>query len=80
MKPFIGKWNITADSLNTVRQSLISGGKMLQGRKLPKVGAPLVDFSIKTLKQDPNNKDNVIVEMPIQMAKPMDNISLYLIV
>lgn len=80
LRPFIGKWNITPDSLQTLRQSLVAGGKMLQGRKLPKIGAPLVDFSIKSLAQDPNNTDNVIVEMPIKMATPMNYVSLYLIV
>lgn len=80
IKPFIGKWNITKDSLDTLRQSLVAGGKMLQGRKLPKVGPPLVDFSIKTLAQDTSNTDNVNVEIPIKMAVPMNYVSLYLIV
>lgn len=80
VKPFIGKWNITPDSLDTLRQSLVAGGKMLQGRKLPKVGPPLVDFKIKSLAQDTNNTDNVIVEIPIKMAVPMNYVSLYLIV
>jgi hypothetical protein len=80
LKSFIGKWNITPDSLQTLRQSITSGGKMLQGRKLPKVGAPLTDFSIKTLAQDTNNLDNVICEMPIKMPTVMNYVSLYLIV
>lgn len=79
-KPFIGKWNITPDSLQTLRQSLNAGGVMLKGRKLPKIGAPMVDFTIKTVAQDTANTDNVIVEMPIKMAVPMNYISLYLIV
>lgn len=79
LRPFIGKWNITPDSIQVVRQSLNAGGKMLQGRKLPKVGAPLTSFSIKTLKQDPDNLDNLIAEMPIVMPNPLNNASLYLI-
>ena len=80
MKSYIGKWNITPDSLNTLRQSLIAGGTMLQGRKLPKIGAPLIDFSIKSLYQDAVNTDNVICEMPIKMPTPLNYLSLYLIV
>lgn len=80
LKVFVGKWNITPDSLQTLRQSITASGNLLKGRKLPKVGAPLVDFSIKTLKQDPDNLDNVICEMPIDMPEPMNNASLFLIV
>ena len=80
MKSYIGKWNITPDTLNTLRQSMIAGGTMLQGRKLPKIGAPLTDFSIKTLAQDTVNVDNVICEMPIKMPNVLNNFSLYLIV
>lgn len=79
-KPYIGKWNITPDSLNVLRQQFNAGGQMLKGRKLPKIGAPLVDFNIKSLTQDPVNTDNVLVEIPIKMPVPMNYISLYLIV
>jgi hypothetical protein len=48
-------------------------------KKLPKIGAPLTSYQIKTLKQDPVNKDQVIVEMPVELPFPMNYINLYLI-
>ncbi|HET8686737.1 MAG TPA: hypothetical protein VFM18_08740 [Methanosarcina sp.] len=80
IKSFIGKYNITPDSLRTLGQTITAGGRLLQGKKLARLGAPLLDFSIKTLKQDSTNKDTVIVEMPILMPVVMNYANLYLIV
>jgi hypothetical protein len=80
LKGFPGRWNITPDSLNTLRQTIKAGGSLLQGKKLPKIGPPLLDFSIKRLEQDPDNIDNVIAEVPVKMPTVMNYVSLYLIV
>ena len=80
LKGFIGRYNITSDTLRILRQTLNASGRLLQGKTLPRLGAPLIDFSIKTLKQDPDNKDSVIVEMPIQMATVLNYLNLYLVV
>lgn len=80
LKGYIGKWNITTDTLQTVRQTLTAGGRQLQDRKLPKIGAPLVDFKIQKLIQDPNNTDRVICELPVKIAAPLNYLNLYLII
>lgn len=80
LKGFIGRYNITPDTLRILGQTITAGGRLLQGKTLPRLGAPLMDFSIKTLKQDPDNKDSVIVEMPIQMATVLNYVNMYLIV
>lgn len=79
LKGFPGRYNITPDTLQILRTTLIAGAKLLQGKKLPKIGPPLLDYQIKTLAQDPVNKDNVIVEMPVTMPTVMNYVSLYLI-
>ena len=80
LKGFIGRYNITPDTLRILGQTITAGGRLLQGKKLPKLGAPLLDFKLKTLKQDEANKDTVIVEMPILMPVVMNYLNLYLIV
>jgi hypothetical protein len=80
IRGFIGKWNITPDSLNTLRQTLDSGAILLKGRKLPKVGAPLTEYTIASVAQDSANLDNVNVSMNIKMPTVMNYINLYLIV
>jgi hypothetical protein len=77
---FIGKWNITPDSLNTLRQTFTAAGRQLQGKKLPKIGAPLVDFQIQKLEQDANNKDNVNAVIPVKIPTVMNYINIYLVV
>lgn len=80
LKAFVGRYNITPDTLRILGQTITAGGRLLQGKKLPKLGAPLLDFSIKSLKQDAANKDTVIVELPVQMPTVMNYLNLYLIV
>lgn len=80
LAPFIGKWNITPDSLNTLRSTINAGGKLLQGKKLPKIGPPLVDFSITKLEQNANNKDMVDIVVPVTIPTVMNYVNLYLII
>jgi hypothetical protein len=79
LKSFPGRYNITPDTLQILRTTIIAGAKLLQGKKLPKIGPPLLDYQIKTLTQDTVNKDTVIVEMPVTMPTVMNYINLYLI-
>ena len=79
LKGFVGRYNITPDTLRILRQTFHAAGTQMQGKKLPKLGAPLLDYTIKTLKQDPDNRDNVIVELPVTTPVVMNYVSLYLI-
>lgn len=80
LKGFIGRWNITPDSLNTLRQTVNAGSALLEGQKLPKIGPPLISASITTLKQDPNNKDHVILVLNTEYGIPLNYVDLYLMV
>lgn len=80
LKGFIGKWNITKDSLNTLRQTITAGGNLLMGQKLPKIGPPLVSMNIASLAQDATNKDTVDCTLNVALADPLNYVNLYLIV
>lgn len=80
LKSFIGKWNVTPDSLNTLRQTIISVSELVKGQKLPKIGAPLLSYKIASLAQDPNNKDQVIINLNISVVYPLNYINLFLII
>lgn len=79
LKGLIGKYNIVPETLQILRTTIIAGAELLKGKKLPKIGAPLVSYQIKTLKQDPVNKDQVIIEMPVELPFPLNYVNLYLI-
>ena len=77
---FIGKWNITPDSLNTLRQTIVSASQLYMSQKLPKIGAPLLGYKIVSVAQDPNNLDTVNINLQISVVYPMNYINLYLII
>lgn len=80
VKSFIGKWNITKDTLNIVRQTLDASSALLKAQKLPKIGAPLIDANITKLEQDANNKDNLNVFMTISVVYPLNYLNLHLVI
>lgn len=80
LKGFVGRYNITPDTLQILRTTLNASGKLLQAKILPKVGAPLLEYTIKTLKQDEVNADNVVVELPVKIPTVMNFVSLYLLI
>jgi hypothetical protein len=77
---FIGKWNITPDALNTLRQTIILASQLVMGQKLPKIGAPLLSYTINSLAQDATELDQVDINMTIAIVYPMNYISLYLVI
>ncbi len=80
LKGFIGRYNITPDTLQILRTTVNASGKLLISKTLPKVGPPLLEFTIKTLKQDETNADNVIIELPVKISTVMNFVSLYLLI
>jgi len=80
LKGFIGSWNITPDTLNTVRQTLVASSELMKTKKLPKIGAPLLSYKINKLEQNQYNKDNVDVELQVGLVYPLNYLSLYLII
>lgn len=80
LDPFIGRWNITDDTLSVMRQTIVAAAEQLKGRKLPRIGAPLTGYNLVRLEQDPNNKDQVIIELEVATADPNNYTNLYLIV
>lgn len=80
LKGFAGRWNITPDTLQTVRSTIDASGKNLIKQTLPKIGAPLLSFQITLLEQDAANQDQINVRVPVKIPTVMNYINLYLIV
>lgn len=78
LKSFIGKYNITADTLNDIRATLIASSELLMTQKLPRIGAPLVGYEIVTLEQDPINKDRIRIKIRIEIVSPANYIDITL--
>jgi len=80
LKGFIGSWNITPDTINTIRQNLTAASELVKSKKLPKIGAPLLGYSITKLEQNPFNKDNLDVNLNISVVYPLNYLNLHLVI
>lgn len=80
LKMFIGSWNITPDTLNTIRQTINAASELVKAKKLPKIGAPLLSYKINKLEQNAFNKDNLDVELAIGVVYPLNYLNLHLVI
>lgn len=80
IKPFIGSWNITPDTLSNMRQVTLASAELLVTQKLPKIGPPLLSYQIVRLEQNANNKDMVDVEIKIEIVSPNNYTNVYLVI
>lgn len=78
LKPFIGKWNVVQDTLNTIYQSLTGGATQLEGQVLPQIGPPLLSHKIASLVQDPVNQDSIDITLVAGIVFPNNYVNLYL--
>jgi hypothetical protein len=78
LAPFIGTWNITPDTLQTIRQTVISASESLLTRKLPKIGAPLLTYAIETLEQSATSTDAIELVMGISIVNPNNYTNVHL--
>lgn len=80
LKPFVGSWNITPDTLSNMRQVTLASAELLIGQKLPKIGPPLLSYQLRRLEQNANNKDMVDVELKIEIVSPNNYTNVYLVI
>lgn len=78
LKSFIGSWNITPSSLNTLRQTITAGSELLKSQSLPKIGPVLLGYTIKTLAQDTVNTDHVKATVSVAIGTPLNYVDLNL--
>lgn len=80
LTPFIGKWNITPDTIGVVRQTVVAASELLMGKKLPRIGAPLTAYKIVKIEQNPVNKDRMTVQIQTTQPKVLNYADVYLII
>ena len=80
LDPFIGTWNITDETVQTIRQTLVSAAEALLIRKLPRVGPPLVAYDITKIAQSESNADSIEVVMGVAIVSPNNYTTLTLVI
>ena len=76
--PFIGTWNITPDTIQTIRQTVTAASETLLTRKLPRIGSPLLSYNIAKLAQSETNADAIDMEIGISIVNPNNYTNIYL--
>ena len=80
MLPFVGKFNITADTLQVMYQVLDSGATNLEKQKLPLIGAPLRSHQILSVAQNPQAADSSIIVIRCETPIPNNYVDITLVV
>lgn len=80
LKGFVGRWNITTDTISTIRQTIDASSAQLKAKKLPRIGAPLLDATIDTLAQNANNRDNLDCRLKIKQPATLNYMNMYLVI
>lgn len=78
MRTFIGRYNITPETLQLLRDAFNAGTDFLQLRTFPRIGAPLLSAEITELKQLESEVDRVEIYAEIDMPKVLNKIGLHL--
>jgi len=78
LKSFIGSWNITTDTLQIIRTTIIAASELLKAQVLPRIGAPLLSYQILTLEQNKVNKDRISVKLRLEIVSPANYIDVIL--
>ncbi len=76
---FLGKYNITTETMEMIRASLNAGAAYLKLRIFPKIGTPLLESEITYIAQSEDEVDRVEVYMDITMPKVLNRIGLHLV-
>lgn len=80
LKGFPGTYNVTTDTLQSMRTTIIAGANYLMGQTLPKIGAPLNSFTLTSIAQNATNADMVDVQFRAYVPTVMNYVNFYLTV
>lgn len=79
MEAFLGRYNITTETLQQIRESFNTGTDFLQLRTFPRIGAPLLDAEVTLIEQQAGEVDRVEIFATVDMPKVLNKIGLHLI-
>lgn len=80
LEQFLGRYNITTETLESVRASLNAAAGYLQLRIFPKIGVPLLSAEIVSLAQSETERDRIEIFMNVELPSVVNQIGLHLVV
>jgi hypothetical protein len=79
LQNFLGRYNITPESITFVRNAMQTGGQTLMLRSFAKIGAPLTSFLLTSIGVSAVSADRLVAMATIGLPKPLNVIELHLV-
>ena len=76
---YLGFWNINQETIGFISAALTNGIESLRLRRLPRIGAPIIDAKIVSLAVSPSSADRLEIYVEAQFPAPLNVIALHLV-
>lgn len=80
LEDFLGQYNVLPETSNEMYRAVSDGMENLKGRRVARIGAPLVDGKVTLIKVADFAKDRYQMYVNVEIPKPVNNIDLYVVV
>lgn len=80
LEDFLGQYNVLPETSNEMYRAVSDGMQNLKGRRVARIGAPLVDGKVTLIKVADFAKDRYQMYVNVEIPKPVNNIDLYVVV
>lgn len=77
-RTFLGRYNITKETIGMLRDAFNNGTEFLQLRTYPRIGAPLLDATVVSVEQLESEVDRVEIYATVNLPKVLNKIGLHL--
>ena len=76
---FLGKWNITPQTLGVLETSMAAVMESLKLYNLPQIGSPILGYNLTQVKQHDDIRDRVEIYVEVDFPYPLNTIGLHII-
>jgi hypothetical protein len=80
LEDFLGQYNVLPETSNEMFRAVSDGMENLKGRRVARIGPPLVDGKVNLIKVADFAKDRYQMYVNVEIAKPVNGIDLYVVV
>jgi len=79
LEGFLGQYNVLPETLTEIQRSIIDSTDRLKARKIGRIGAPLIEGSIQSLRVSDVSGDRVVLFFSGKVARPLNNVDFHLV-
>jgi hypothetical protein len=80
LNSFIGRYNVTEDTLSEINRAVVQGMENLKLRKVARIGPPLIEGKVTSLAVSSVSSDRVEIYLDLKIPRPLNRIGLHLVI